>query len=648
MQYMENWEEHYADKCVSPKQAIELIEPGDRVFVDSGCAEPTLLTRALFEAKKAVADTEILHLFTIDDETQFSEARYFESMYRHNTFFIGEDLRRAVWEGVADYTPVPLSGIPPLFHSGRVPVDVALVQVTPPNADGYCSLGVNVDVVKAVAATARRVIAEVNPHMPWTRGDSLVHVDDLARCVVASHPLLEFQYDPPDEVARQIAHHLSELILDGSTLQLGIGQVPNAIPALLEDKKDLGVHSEVFSDSIVDLVDAGIVTGARKTLHPGKIVTSFVMGSRRLFDFVDDNPAVEFHPVEHVNDPNVIARNYRQVSINAALTVDLTGQVNSDSLGYRFYSGIGGQVDFHRGAALAPEGRPIITLPSTTDDGTQSRVVPLLKPGAGVTINRGEIHYVVTEWGWAYLHGKNIRDRALAMISIAHPKFRERLLDLAKKMHYVFADQRLPVDDQGNVVLYPERFETWRTFRDDQRLFFRPVKITDERAIQELVYDLDERSRYYRFFTTVRFFGHEKAQKYVITNYEDDFILVGFDKDPRDPSRQELVAVAAYYREKNTNLAEISMMVAEDYREIGIATFLLQYLERVARENRIAGFTGEVLLENRQMIRLIKRVPHPVESHWEDGVWAFEYRFIEAKAKAKSKAQSKAKTNGDA
>ncbi|MHA1730571.1 MAG: GNAT family N-acetyltransferase [Promethearchaeota archaeon] len=620
-----NWLDEFGHKRVTPAKAIELVDPGDRIFVDSGCAEPQQLTAELVRVHNTLVDTEILHFLTIGTTEYFEEK--IESIYRHNTFFIGENLRQAVWDGQADYTPLMLSEIPHLFQSGRIPVDVVLLQVSPPDEHGFCSYGVNVDIVKSIAENARTVVAEVNPQMPRTLGDSFIHMDAIDAFVFNDAPILEFKYEAPGEVARSIAKHVSKLVLDESTIQMGIGNVPNAMPAFFEDKKDLGVHSEVFSDGIVALVDRGVVTCAKKTLHRGKIVTSFVMGSRKLYDFVDDNPFVEFHPCEYVNDPFVISRNRRQVAINAALNVDLTGQVNSDSLGFRFYSGIGGQRDFVVGASRAPEGKAVMTLPSTTEDGTKSRIVPFLVPGSGVTITRGEVEYIVTEYGIAYLKGKSIRDRALALISIAHPDFRDQLLKIAKKMHYVYQDQQIPVTDEGHVVLYPDKYETWQTFKDGRRVFFRPIKFTDERKVQEFVYALDQQSRYYRFFSPIKFFGHDKAQDYVIVNYEDDIIIVGLEVDPVDPSKERIVAAGGYHRDPKTNFAEISFMVATDYRNIGITKFLLEYLIRIAKENGIVGFNGEILAQNRAMIHIIKNAGYDLFSEYDQGEFMFSFKF---------------------
>ncbi|MFW9820032.1 MAG: acetyl-CoA hydrolase/transferase family protein, partial [Candidatus Thorarchaeota archaeon] len=443
----------YKKKQVSIDQAIlKFIKPGNRIFIDSGCSEPVDLTKKLIELGLKLPDVEILHFLSLSDLDYYETAGGIEDLFRHNAFFIGKSLRKYVDAGQADYTPMLLSEIPNLFKSGKIHLDTALIQVSPPDRYGFCSYGINVDIVKPIAESADFVVAEINPKMPRTLGDSFINMNDIDAYILSDHDIIEFSYDELDDVSIRIARFVASLIEDESTIQMGIGQIPNAVTKELMDKRDLGVHSEVFSDGIVDLVEEGVITCKKKTLHKDKIICSFVMGSKRLYDFVDDNPMVEFHPCDYTNDPYIISKNRKQVAINAALSVDLTGQVNSDSLGHQFYSGIGGQVDFVRGAGRSLDGKPIMTLPSTATlkDGTiVSRIVPFLQSGSGVVITRGDIHYVVTEWGIAYLYGKSIRERVLEMINIAHPDFREELLEDAKKWKYVYSDQKLPISIDG-------------------------------------------------------------------------------------------------------------------------------------------------------------------------------------------------------
>jgi GNAT superfamily N-acetyltransferase/acyl CoA:acetate/3-ketoacid CoA transferase beta subunit len=498
-----------------------------------------------------------------------------------------------------------LSEIPYVFKSGKIHLDTALIQVSPPDRYGFCSYGINVDIVKPIAEAAEYVVAEINPKMPRTLGDSFIHMDDIDAYVLSDHDIIEFTYGELDDVSTRIAKFVASLIEDESTIQMGIGQIPNAVTKELMNKKDLGVHSEVFSDGIVDLVEEGVITCKKKTLHKDKIICSFVMGSKRLYDFVDDNPMVEFHPCDYTNDPYIISQNKKQVAINAALSVDLTGQVNSDSLGHQFYSGIGGQVDFVRGAGRSINGKPIMTLPSTATlkDGTiVSRIVPYLQPGSGVVITRGDIHYVVTEWGIAYLYGKSIRERVLEMINIAHPDFREELLEHAKKWKYVYSDQKLPVSIDGRISIYPEKYELTLKLQNGKIIKIRPVKSTDERLIQELHYSLDEKDRYLRFFTPVKDFRHKKIQPMVNIDYSTDMILVGKYNENRE---DKIIALGAFFKTIQPSIAELAFVVHKDWRGLGITKFLLKYLVQIGKELNYRTFTGSILLENKPMLHII-------------------------------------------
>lgn len=431
-----NWQDIYRWKVSTAADAVRVIPPRTRILIGSGASEPSRLVEAMVRDGTHLCGNEIVHLLTLGPAPYVAPG--LEERFRHVAFFIGANVRSAVQEGRADFMPVFLSEIPLLILNGRVKVDVAIIQVSPPDRHGFCSLGVSVDIVRAAVDTASLVLAEVNSCMPRTLGDSFIHVDRLARMVPVDDPLHELAPEPLDEVCRQIGLHASSLIQDGACLQMGIGRIPDAVLSCLGDRNDLGIHTEMFSDGAMLLAQAGVITGRRKTLLPGKIVTSFVMGTRALYDWVDDNPSVEMRPSSFTNDPFQIARNDNMIAINSALAVDLTGQVAADTIGGRFFSGIGGQVDFIRGAARSKGGRPIIAFPSTAKDGAISRIQPSLEAGAGVVTSRGDIHYVVTEHGVADLWGKNIRQRAGALIDIAHPDFRPELINAAKKRRYIF------------------------------------------------------------------------------------------------------------------------------------------------------------------------------------------------------------------
>ncbi len=421
------WIADYRKKRVSAEEAVSLVESGQRLYVSGNAATPFVLLEALAARAEELRDVEVLHVLLLGEGPQNPISRPgMEKHFRHNSLFVGPADREAVNRGEADYIPVFLSEIPELLRTQLVP-DVALIHTSPPDEHGFLSLGVECISTKAAVEAARCVIAQVNERMPRTLGDAFVHVSSVDRVVEVDEPLPTLATGEPDEVSQKIAAHIAELIEDGATLQLGIGAIPDAVLRLLRHHRDLGIHTEMVSDGVRELMEQGVITGRRKTLHKGKVVTTFILGSEALYAYVADNPAFEVHPVDHTNDPFVIAQNDRMVAINSAIEVDLSGQVCADSIGYRIYSGIGGQVDFVRGAARSRGGKPIIALPSTARGGTVSRIVPHLQEGAGVVTTRGDVHYVVTEYGVAYLHGKNLRERAEALIRIAHPKFREEL-----------------------------------------------------------------------------------------------------------------------------------------------------------------------------------------------------------------------------
>jgi acyl-CoA hydrolase len=421
-------------RFVGAGDAVACVGDGARILMGSGAAVPLELLRALCERARSLRDVEVCQLLTLGEAPYLQPE--LEGHVRHNAFFIGANTRAAVQDGRADFTPVFLSEVPALVR-GLLPVDVALVQVSPPDRHGYCSLGVSVDVVRAAVDSARVVVAEVNPRMPRTHGDAFLPFDRITHGVAVDHPILELCPEPIGDAERAIGRHVATLVRDGDTLQTGIGAIPNAVLAALEHHRELGVHTEMFSDGVVDLVERGVVTNARKSLHSGKLVTSFVMGTRRLYDFVDDNPTIEMHPSDYVNDPFVIAQHRGMVAINSALAVDLTGQVCADSIGPKFYSGVGGQVDFIRGAARAPEGRAVIALPSTAKGGTVSRIAVELAAGSGVTTTRNDVQFVVTENGIAPLHGKTVRERVRALVAVAHPRFRDELLAGARARRWI-------------------------------------------------------------------------------------------------------------------------------------------------------------------------------------------------------------------
>jgi len=430
-----SWREQYRAKIVGLQEAVQCIQSKMRVYIHPGCAEPEALVEALIARAPFLKNVEIVHLLTLGCADYI--APQMEGHFRHNAMFIGGNVRQAVNEGRADYTPVFLSQIENLFESGQMPIDVALIQVSPPDVHGYCSFGVGVDTTLTATRHAKIVVAQVNDQMPRTFGDSFIHVKDIDMLVDASRPLCQLKPVEITEVHRAIGKNVASLIEDGATLQLGIGGIPDAVLLQLTTHKDLGIHTEMLSDSVIPLVESGVINGSCKSIHRGKIVTGFLLGTKKLFDFVDNNPAFEFHPNAYTNDPYIISQNHKMVAINSALQVDITGQVCADSIGTYFYSGIGGQVDFIRGSSRCKDGKPIIAIPATAKGGKISRIVPMLDPGAGVVTSRGSVHYVVTEFGVAYLHGRTIRQRAEALIEIAHPQFRDELYAYCEKTRWL-------------------------------------------------------------------------------------------------------------------------------------------------------------------------------------------------------------------
>ena len=432
-----SWSKIYESKVTTAEEAVKAIKSGDRIFLTGNCSVPKVLLAALVERAPELENVEVTHALTIGSSDYV--APEMEGHIRANSLFIGPNVRQAVQEGRADFTPVLLSEFTLLFSQGYLPLDATFVNVSPPDEHGFCSYGIETGLTKTPAEASKIIIAEVNPNMPRCLGDSFIHVSRLDYIVPVDYPLMELAMTAggTTELHTRIAEHIAGLIPDEATMQMGIGGIPDAVLQFLYHKKDLGIHTELFSDSVIDLVEAGVVTNARKTLHPGKIIAGFMLGTKRLYDWADDNPIIELHRTEYINDPFVIAQNRRQVAINSAIEVDLTGQVCADSIGPKLYSGVGGQLDFIYGASRSEGGVPVIALPSTAKKGELSRIVPMLKPGAGVVTTRNHVRYVVTEFGVAELYGKTIRQRAQALINVAHPKFQDELTRAAKELHYI-------------------------------------------------------------------------------------------------------------------------------------------------------------------------------------------------------------------
>ena len=584
----------YKHKVTTAEEAVATIQAGDHVFVGTACATPTALVAALEARKPAPSDVQLFHFLTTGAVQHEGETP--QTKYSHRTFFVGSDMRHATAQGIAEYVPISLAQVPQLIENGRVRTDVALIQTSPPDPFGYVSLGVSVDITSAVVRKARCVIAEINPNMPRTLGDSFIHVDRIEKLVPVHTPVIEYTHVHADKTAGQIARYIASIIEDGSTLQIGLGQIPSEALRFLHDRRNLGVHSDVITDSIVDLVEKGVLTGRNKTLHRDMIVASYCLGSRKLYDLIDGNPMFSFHPMEYVCDPQVIAKNAKMVSVTQAFAVDLTGQVCADQFEGEFYSGVSTQPDFLRGAALSPGGKPIICLPSTTWKGQTSRIRPLLQAGEGVTVARSDVHYVVTEYGIAYLFGRSIRERALALIEIAHPDHRAWLLEEARRLNYVHKKQTLE-----STGAYPVGEERTVTLRSGQSVMLRPARASDDAAIKEIFYDLSQADIYTRFFRRMPFV---ESQRVCNVNYTSEmaFVAVAGTRE-----NEVVVGSGSYFVNPSTNMAEVAYMITPEWQGTGLGTALQQRLMEYGKAKRLRGFVAEVLMRNRKMIALAKR-----------------------------------------
>jgi acyl-CoA hydrolase/GNAT superfamily N-acetyltransferase len=607
---LEEIKQQFPEKFISATEIFKHIHAGNRLFISTACAEPQYLVNALVEYvesnPKAFYDTEVLQVWTLGVAAYTQEK--FKSNFRHNSFFIGENTRTAVNTGLADYTPIFLSQVPDLIRRGFVGVDVALIQTSLPDRHGYMSLGVSVDIVAEAIRQASLVIAQVNSYMPRVQGDGFLHVDKINYFVPYDEPILEFDVPHDDEITRKIGGYVARLVQDGDTIQVGYGSRLNSTLRSLSGKKHLGVHTELMSDGIVELMKLGVIDNSRKKLDRGKAVATFCMGKRETYDFIDDNPSIEFRTIDYTNDPLVIAQHDNMVAINSALEIDLTGQATAESLGKTFYSGVGGQADFMRGAMLSHNGRTILTMQSTVQDGTVSRIVPFLKEGSGVTMVRGDIQYVVTEHGIAYLHGKNIRERSMELINIAHPKFRPWLIEEAKKMNLIYRDQAFVPGKRGE---YPESLETHRTTSTGLEILLRPVKISDEPLIKDFFYSLSDQSLYRRFISTRKDMPHERLQEFVIIDYTQELVILA---TTGSQGNEEIVGIGQYGIGQDVHSAEVAFAVRDDDQRKGIGTALMSYLIYLGKRNGLLAFDAEVLYENKPMLLIFERAGFQIVS----------------------------------
>jgi acyl-CoA hydrolase/RimJ/RimL family protein N-acetyltransferase len=607
---LKDFKKLYPEKFVSEKTVFGHIHPGDRIFVGTACGEPQYLSKALIayveSNPKALLDAEVLHIWSLG-VAPYTDAR-FKRNFRQNAFFIGDYARETINRGDGDYSPVFLSQVPRLIRRKMIPIDVALIQTSPPDEHGYMSLGVSVDIVKAAVGKASLVIAQVNNSMPRVHGDSFLHINDINFIIPHDEPLLEYETSVPGDIAWRIGKYVASIVEDGDTIQVGYGSTPNAILAALTNRRNLGVHTELFTEGIAELMRKGVVTNGKKRIDHGKTVAAFCMGNKETYSFINDNPAIEFRTIDYTNNPAVIAALGNITAINSALEIDLTGQATAESIGKTFYSGIGGQADFMRGAVLTPNGKSILVLQSTALDGSVSRIVPFLREGAGVTLTRGDIHYVVTEFGIAYLHGKNIRERAMALIAIANPKFQPWLIEEAKKQSLIYKDQAFIPGKSGE---YPEELETVKTARSGQMIFLRPVRISDEPLLKDFYYSLSESTLYKRFMSVRKDMPHEKLQQFfVVIDYTKEMVILAV---LREKGREIITGVGQYRGHEDSHTAEVAIMVKDEYQNQGIGTELLIRLTFIARRQGLLGFTAEVLKENRVMMHLFEKMGFTIE-----------------------------------
>lgn len=619
------WADKYVENKRSAAEAISLIKPGRRVFIGSSCGEPQHLVRILSESSGNFTDIEIVRLLTLETAplTLIANKTKTQSL-NIRSFYLGSAKARGLARNLRFITPINLSAIPRLFKSRLLPIHVALIQVSPPDDFGWMSLGVSVDITQAAASSADLVIAQVNPRMPRVLGRSFIHVNDVDVFVEHEEEILTAGDLPDIEAANMIAGHIARLISDGSTIQLSLGVTPKATLMALSEKNDLGIHTQYLTDSIMHLFSKGVITNRKKGYNEGKIVASSAIGTRNLYDFMDDNPAIEFHPSDYVNDPGVIARHKRMIALNVAMTMDLTGQIAADALPYNHFSGVTGMLDFIRGAAQAEGGKSIIMIPSASADGKKSRIVPLLTDTA-IVVPRGDAQYVVSEYGAVNLFGKSIQERATAMISIAHPKFREELFHNAKRLGLLGEERTLKESIQG---VYPIKLEE-TIIIDNETVMVRPAKPVDERRIQEHFYNLDKKDIVSRFFHEKTRFVQDEMEGVSQIDYIKDLTVIalvgefGFGK---------VVAVGEYLLDPAKNMAEVAFSVIKEYQGKRLGKILLKKLSEAARENGILGFFAYTSPGNQGMIRLFQTLPYKIKTTFEDDMIMLRCRFDDPKA----------------
>lgn len=596
----------HAGKLATAHDAVLNIRPGDHVFVGTACATPRCLVAALEALPQPPADVELVHFLT-DHAVPHDAEGCATTQYRHRSFFVGKDVRAALKQRLAQYVPIAIGRLPGMLGSDQIPIDVALIQVSLPDEFGYVSLGVSVDMIPAAVKSSRLVIAEVNPAMPRSMGESLLHVDQIHWLVPVDTPVIEYVHRSSHaEVVERIARYIGALIEDGSTLQVGPGRIASEVPRYLVGHKDLGIHSDMITDAIIPLLEKGVLTGRCKTQHPRKIVTSFAMGTRRLYDLIDGNPRFCFLPIDVVCHPGTIAAQHKMVSVTQALAVDLTGQVCVDQCCGAFYSGAAAQQEFLTGSSWSEGGKPIICLPSTGDSGETSRIRAVLRPDEGVAVARSGVHYVVTEYGVAYLYGKSIGERVVAMIEIAHPKFRASLFKEAEALGYLPPEQVLK-----NLRAYAVELEARVILKDQRSVLVRPAVSSDGETIRQLFHHLSDRDVYTRFFHKVCGLSNVEVQRLCNVSFENEVAFVAVTGSRENP---QVLAHGMYVIDPDTQLAETAFMVHPAWQACGMGTALQRHMIAHATSRGVRGFVAEILSSNDHMIRLARNAAPNVKS----------------------------------
>jgi acyl-CoA hydrolase/ribosomal protein S18 acetylase RimI-like enzyme len=613
----------YPDKFTTENSVFRNIKRGNKVFIGTGAGEPRHLVRSLMDYLNhnpaAFFDVDIYYVWTLPDDSNYFYKKYKQN-FRMASCFIGDLNREAINKGDADFTPIFTSKIPEMFDRNYFPIDIALIQTSLPDEHGYLSLGVSVDVTKTAVENAGMVIAQVNANMPKVHGDGFIHINDIDYIIPYDEPLPEYDPKEESEVVDQIGRYVASLVRDGDTIQIGYGNIPFSILPSLGNKNNLGVHSEILTDGVIELMKKGVVDNLKKTINKGKTIGSYCMGTQATYNYIHNNPAIELKRLDYVNNPMTIARHDNMTAINTVLQIDLTGQASSESLGNVFYSGMSGFANFMRATPLARKGKTIIALKSTTRDGKVSKILPNLLEGSGVSLHRADVQYVVTEYGIAYLQGKNLRERAMELISIAHPDFRPWLIEEAKARNLIYKDQRFIPGERGQ---YIESYETHRETKTGLELLLRPIKISDEPRIRDFFNTLSDQSLYTRFFRGFKYVPHENLQ-YIVT--VDNAKGVSIVAVIQQEEKEIVVGLGQYYVDNTNYSAVVSFATSDNYRKNGIATILLNHLTYLAKKNGLLSFNAIVLGENTSMLKVLKKQGFTTKSV-ESGVVELEKVF---------------------